>query len=59
MAYQVTEDSLVLTYPGMDDLHVSLGKGQSVGAEVWGEDCDGIDLGDAASRWVSDMILDP
>ena len=47
---QVTEDSLVLTYPGMEDLFVSLGKGNSVAAEVWGENCDGIDLGDAASR---------
>ena len=49
----------MLTYPGMEDLYVSLGKGKSVSAEVWGEDCDGIDLGDAASRWVSDVILDP
>ena len=47
---QLTEDSLVLTYPGMEDLFVSLGKGNSVAAEVWGENCDGIDLGDAASR---------
>ena len=56
--FQVTEDSLVLTYPGMEDLFVSLGKGEAVGAEVWGEDCDGIDLGDVASRWVSDMVLE-
>merc|ERR1719278_2423346 len=55
---QVTEDSLVLTYPGMEDLHVSLGKGNSVAAEVCGENCDGIDLGDAASRWVSDMVVE-
>ena len=48
----------MLSYPGMEDLHVSLGKGESVGAEVWGEDCNGIDLGDAASRWVSDMVLE-
>jgi len=55
---QVTEDSLVLTYPGMEDLFVSLGKGNSVAAEVWGENCDGIDLGDTASRWVSDMVVE-
>ena len=54
---------LVLNYPGMESITVEVPEGEQleacrrVAVEVWGDPCQGLDLGGEVGRWLSDVIL--
>lgn len=52
----MTEESLVLTYPGMEEITLALGGGEEVGVEVWGEQCRGVEV-QGAAPWLSEAVL--
>jgi len=58
---QVCKGELVLTYPGMEPIRVTLPikevGSKSVEVDVFGDICSGLDLGDQVGEWVSDVIL--
>jgi uncharacterized protein YcbX len=53
------EDGLIrLSYPGKPDCTASIKtEGQKRTCNVWGDDCEGIDLGDEVASWLSQIIL--
>jgi len=56
----VSQTQLVLSYPGMEKVKVDIPRHVVVPrqeCEVWGESCDGVDLGDLVGEWLSDIIL--
>merc|ERR1711971_981315 len=54
---------LELNYPGMEALTIKLPEGKAfhvmerVKVAVWGDPCQGVDLGEEVSEWLSDVIL--
>ena len=59
----VQRASLTLSYPGMQSVTVnlpdtdSLGAGNYITVDVFGDLCHGLDLGEEVGRWLSDVIL--
>ena len=50
----LTDSSLVLSAPGMDDLAIEFGRaGDRIDATVWRDTVEAIDQGDAAAGWLS------
>jgi len=55
----VKDDVLTLTYPGMECVQVNIAVKDDMenGYDVFGELCQGVDLGDEVGVWLSDVIL--
>eukprot|EP00088_Acartia_fossae_P071740 TRINITY_DN992_c0_g1_i4.p1 TRINITY_DN992_c0_g1~~TRINITY_DN992_c0_g1_i4.p1 ORF type:complete len:322 (+),score=66.12 TRINITY_DN992_c0_g1_i4:48-1013(+) len=52
------DDKIILSYPGKPDIQVKINpEGETNTCEVWGDGCQGVDLGDEAATWLSDIIL--
>ena len=56
------EDTLTLEYPGMEPITVKTAsedheEDKVVKCEVWGEECEGTDLGEEVGEWLSEVIL--
>ena len=50
-------DALLLDAPGMPTLHLPFdAPGPARRVQVWSDDVSGIDLGDAASQWLADVL---
>jgi len=58
---EVTQSHLVLKYPGMNDISVSIPAVKSLDGgqefEIFGDHCKGINLGGEVGAWLSDIIL--
>jgi len=55
---KVEDGSIRLSYPGKPDIIASIKvDGRKMECNVWGGDCEGLDLGDEVSKWLSDIIL--
>eukprot|EP00095_Tigriopus_kingsejongensis_P011642 maker-scaffold564_size136232-snap-gene-0.32 protein:Tk11642 transcript:maker-scaffold564_size136232-snap-gene-0.32-mRNA-1 annotation:"mosc domain-containing protein mitochondrial-like" len=62
VSVEVTADmDLEMKAPGMESFHLELKEVKAQApvkkdVELWGEQCDGVDLGEAASKWITDYI---
>jgi len=55
---KVTADQLSLKFPDKPDITISLkSPGQEKDVNVWGDPCKGLDLGEEASKWISEVIV--
>jgi len=54
---QLTPDGLVLSTPGMPDLHIALGlMKHPVVVKVWDDEVAAFDMGDEAAQWFTDFL---
>jgi uncharacterized protein len=55
---ELTTDELLLNTQGMDTLRLPLNRGSAdpVAVKVWDDECTGLDEGDVAAQWVSNVI---
>jgi hypothetical protein len=54
---QLTDEELVLEAPARAKLRVPLQQyGRSLAVEIWKDRCPGLDEGDAAAQWLSDLL---
>ena len=57
----VVDNTLTMRYPGLEEVRINIPDSAGVkldsGYDVFGDQCQGADLGEAAGRWLSEVIL--